>query len=188
MDAAPFTPRARMAEDLARQLGKQARLEFVGDDTIVQTSTANAMEECLLHLVRNGLDHGIEAPAERAEAGKAREGIISISFQSHGSEGSKNIRLVVRDDGRGIDPVRIAEACVKKGLKTREDIDALTTQQLLELVTLPGLSTAASITDVSGRGVGMDIIRSRIEELGGRLKVSSEQGSGTQFEIDLPDR
>ena len=136
----------------------------------------------MIHLIRNAADHGIESPALRTAAGKPPQGTIGLDAFHRGS----NIIIRVSDDGKGLDADRIRAKAVEKGLVSPADAESMTRQQIYQLIWLPGLSTADKITDVSGRGVGMDIVRSKISELSGTIEVESESGRGTTFTIKLP--
>jgi two-component system, chemotaxis family, sensor kinase CheA len=136
----------------------------------------------MIHLIRNAADHGIETPAMREAAGKPRQGTISLDACHRGS----SVVIRVSDDGSGLDPERIRAKAIEKELVSAADAELMTPQQIYQLIWLPGLSTAEKVTDVSGRGVGMDIVRSKIKELSGAVEVQSEPGRGTTFTIKLP--
>jgi two-component system chemotaxis sensor kinase CheA len=172
----------RIARDLAGSMDKRISVELEGEDVGVDRAVNEALKDALLHLVRNTVDHGIELPDERIAAGKDPEGRLSIRASHEGGR----IRLELSDDGRGIDPQRLAARAVGAGLLTPEDADALSVGEAMELMFLPGLSTKAEITTVSGRGVGMDIVRTNLDQIGGSIAVSSELGRGTVFRIDVP--
>ena len=172
----------RIARDLAGSMDKRIRVELHGEDVGVDKAVNESLRDALLHLVRNTVDHGIESPAERVAAGKDPEGRLSIRASHEGGR----IRLELSDDGRGIDPQRLAARAVSAELLTREQADALTSGECMELMFMPGLSTKAEITTVSGRGVGMDIVRTNLGQIGGSIEVSSELGRGTVFRIDVP--
>jgi two-component system, chemotaxis family, sensor kinase CheA len=172
----------RIARDLAGSMGKSIRVELGGEDVGVDKAVNEALKDALLHLVRNTVDHGIESPAERIAAGKDPEGRLSIRASHEG----ERIRLELSDDGRGIDPQRLAARAVSAELLTREEADALSVAESMELMFLPGLSTKTEITTVSGRGVGMDIVRTNLNRIGGSIEVSSEVGGGSMFCINVP--
>ena len=136
----------------------------------------------LVHLVRNSVDHGIESPEVREAAGKPREGTVSLDAYHRGS----SIVIEVHDDGKGLDADRILRKCLENGLVTRADADKMTTQQIYQKIWEPGLSTAEKVTEVSGRGMGMDIVKSKIEELSGSVDINSVPGQGTTITIKLP--
>lgn len=173
---------AGRVQDLASQLGKRVRLEIAGREVRLDRSVLDALVDPLLHMIRNALDHGIESPAERAAAGKEAEGRLSIELERHGEE----LRVSVRDDGRGMDAERLRIAAVERGLLSASDAAALDEASCLGLSTLPGLTTAVYPSALSGRGVGMDVVRSDIERLGGRLTISSESGRGTTIAVRIP--
>ncbi|MGI8655508.1 MAG: chemotaxis protein CheA [Pyrinomonadaceae bacterium] len=171
---------ARAGAMAARSIDKEVDFETAGNDVRIDKSLADAISEPLLHLLRNAIDHGIEAPDERLRAGKEKRGSVLIEAVAEGSR----VRLRVTDDGRGIDPERIARAAVERGI-----IDAhakITKEQSLRLIFRPGFSTAASVSNVSGRGVGLDVVESAVEKIGGELSVAGEYGAGTTFEMLLP--
>lgn len=171
---------ARAGGMAARSIGKEVDFETAGNDVRIDKSLADAISEPLLHLLRNAIDHGIESPDERLRAGKEKRGRVLIEAVAEGSR----VRLRVTDDGRGIDPERIARAAVERGI-----VDAratITKEQSLRLIFRPGFSTAASVSNVSGRGVGLDVVESAVEKIGGEVSVAGEYGTGTTFEMLLP--
>lgn len=171
---------ARAGEMAARSIGKEVDFETAGNDVRIDKSLADAISEPLLHLLRNAIDHGIESPDERLRAGKEKRGRVLVEAVAEGSR----VRLRVTDDGRGIDPERIARAAVERGI-----VDAratITKEQSLRLIFRPGFSTAASVSNVSGRGVGLDVVESAVEKIGGEVSVAGEYGTGTTFEMLLP--
>ena len=172
----------RMVRELARELGKDARLEVVGEATEVDRDVLEGLEAPLSHLLRNALDHGVEPPDERAAAGKPAKARILLEA---GHEAGM-LRLRVADDGRGIDLEAVRARALERELATAEQLASLSTEALLELLFLPGFSTATSVTEISGRGVGLDAARTAVESVGGRIRVSSEPGRATVFELRLP--
>jgi two-component system chemotaxis sensor kinase CheA len=172
-----------MVRDLAGQQGKDAEWTVQGADLEVDRKVLEAMKEPLIHLVRNAVDHGIEAPAERMAAGKPPRGRIAVAFAP--LDGGR-IEMRVEDDGRGVDPVRVKGAAVRSRLVTAEEAEGLTDEQALELVYRSGLSTKPMITDVSGHGLGLAIVKERVERLGGRVRVESRVGAGTSVRMALP--
>lgn len=171
---------ARAGGTAARSIGKEVDFETAGNDVRIDKSLADAISEPLLHLLRNAIDHGIESVDERLRAGKEKRGRVVIEAVAEGSR----VRLRVTDDGRGIDPERIARAAVERGI-----VDAratITKEQSLRLIFRPGFSTAASVSNVSGRGVGLDVVESAVEKIGGEVSVAGEYGTGTTFEMLLP--
>lgn len=177
-----FANMPRAVRELASELGKQVSLTVSGETTELDRKLLEALNDPLVHLVRNSLDHGIELPHERIEQGKPATGQLHISASALGGE----VHVVVRDDGRGMDPVRLRETAVRKGLIGKESAALLSDAEALELVFLPGFSTAPIITDVSGRGVGMDVVRTNITELGGQTLIESQLGRGTTTTLVLP--
>ncbi|QIA27873.1 chemotaxis protein CheA [Thermaerobacter sp. PB12/4term] len=172
----------RLVRDLALMLGKDVELELVGEDTELDRTLHEVVADPLLHLVRNALDHGIEAPEERRRAGKPATGRVRLVAAREGH----HVLIRVEDDGRGLDPQRLRRAAVEKGLISPDRAAALSDREAFDLMFLPGLSTAARVTGVSGRGVGLDVVRQRLEQAGGRVEVDSRQGQGTTFTLVLP--
>lgn len=172
----------RVARDLAAALGKKLRVELEGEDVGVDKAVNEALRDPLLHLVRNAVDHGLEGPAERMAAGKPAEGLLRIRAHHEGGR----VHVEVSDDGRGIDGDRLAACAVAAGDLTTEEAAGLTAAQRLELMFRPGLSTKDEVTSVSGRGVGMDVVRTDLEQVGGRIEVVSDPGKGTVFRINVP--
>ena len=170
---------ARIVRDLSRKCGKQVEVEFAGEDTEVDKTIAEEMADPLMHIVRNAIDHGIESPEERAAAGKDPVAKICLSAAHDGSQ----IVVEVSDDGRGLDRAKILKKAREKNFVT----DAiLSDKDIVELIFKPGFSTAAAVTTVSGRGVGMDVVRRQVEKLRGRVDVESKLGCGARFTIRLP--
>ncbi|MBF0169492.1 MAG: chemotaxis protein CheA [Nitrospinae bacterium] len=167
---------------IAKNSGKEISLSATGGDTEVDKSLLDKIETMLVHCVRNSCDHGIETPDERMEKGKPAEGRISISAIARDNQ----VLLVVEDDGRGADPTRICDKAVEKGLVSREACGMMAEREVLELMLLPGFSTAAQITETSGRGVGMDVLLSSVKEMGGSLSLSNKRTGGLKIEIRLP--
>lgn len=172
----------RMVRDLAASCAKQVRLEMVGGDTELDRSLLEAIKDPLTHLIRNAVDHGIEAPADRAAAGKSAHGTLCLRAYHAGGQ----VVVEVTDDGKGIDPDVVAAKAVEKGLRTLAEVDQMAPADLLQLLFLPGFSTAASVTNVSGRGVGMDVVRTKIEGIGGAVDVESVPGRGTTWRLRIP--
>jgi len=178
-----FRKHHRTVRDLALGLGKQARLELEGEDTELDKVLVEQIDDPLLHAVRNAVDHGIEDPATRVAAGKPAEGRIRLYATHRGNQ----IVIEVSDDGAGIDPARIRAAAVEKGVATQAEVDALDDRQALELVFRPGFSTARKVSEVSGRGVGMDVVRDTIvTRLKGSVEIAAEAGRGTTLTMRLP--
>ncbi len=172
----------RVIRDLTRVNGKDIKLTISGENTELDKRMIDELGDPMIHLIRNSADHGIESPEERHAAGKPQQGTISLSAFHRGS----SIIIRVSDDGRGLNVERIRQKAIAKGLLSAEEAERKTPQQIYQLIWLPGLSTAEKVTEVSGRGVGMDIVRSKIEELNGAVEVESEPGQGTTFTIKLP--
>ncbi|HST40060.1 MAG TPA: chemotaxis protein CheA [Conexibacter sp.] len=172
----------RLVRDLSTKLGKQVELDLVGKDTELDRTVVDALGDPLVHLVRNALDHGLEPPDEREAAGKPRTGVLEISARHAGG----NVVISVRDDGRGVDPGRVAQKAFERGLISEEAIPTIDSQRAAELLFTAGFSTAETTSDISGRGVGMDAVQAKIRELGGEVIVASEFGQGMTAQIRLP--
>jgi two-component system sensor histidine kinase and response regulator WspE len=172
----------RMARDVARALGKQVRVEIVGESTHVDREILEKLEAPLGHLVRNAIDHGICAPDMRSARGKPVEGLVRIEARHHGGM----LLIEVSDDGHGIDLVRLRESVVRRRLATEETAMRLSDDELMEFLFLPGFSMKDSVTDISGRGVGLDVVRTMVKRLHGSVRISSTQGKGTRFQLLLP--
>jgi two-component system, chemotaxis family, sensor kinase CheA len=172
----------RAVRELARSLDKQVELELVGEDTEADRKVLDALSDPLVHMVRNAVDHGLETTADRVTAGKSPTGKITVAANAeHGQ-----IRIAVTDDGRGMDPAKIRAAAIRKGLIDEAAAAILTDEEALELIFAPGFSMSPIITDISGRGVGMDVVRSRMDELGGQVLIDSVIGRGTTITLVLP--
>jgi two-component system chemotaxis sensor kinase CheA len=174
-----FSRFPRMVRDLSQRLGKNVDLRVIGDQTELDKTVLEKIGDPLVHLVRNSVDHGIEMPNVRTAAGKSATGTVHLEAYHKGG----NITVEVGDDGGGLNKDRIAEKARARGLIGNE---ALTDDAIYELIFLPGFSTAEQTTDISGRGVGMDVVRRNIKELGGTIEVRSEIGKGSRFIITLP--
>jgi two-component system, chemotaxis family, sensor kinase CheA len=159
-----------------------AGLEISGEGTELDKRMIDELGDPMIHIIRNSADHGIESPEVRAAAGKPRFGTISLCAFHRGS----NIIIQVTDDGHGLDANRIRAKAIERGLISAADAERLTQREIYQLIWMPGLSTAEKVTEVSGRGVGMDIVRSKIEELNGSIDIDSELGRGTTLTIKLP--
>ena len=172
----------RMVRDLARSLGKQARLEIVGDRTQVDRDILEKLDAPLGHLLRNALDHGVEMPDERIAAGKPPESTIRLeAFHSAGT-----LQITVSDDGRGIDPERIRQAVIGRGLANSEVAARLSDAELLDFLFLPGFTMKENVTEISGRGVGLDVVQDMIRQVRGLVRVTPQPGGGTRFKLELP--
>jgi two-component system chemotaxis sensor kinase CheA len=172
----------RLVRDLSAKLGKEVRLDLVGSETELDRTVVDAVGDPLVHLVRNSLDHGLEPVADRVDVGKPEVGTLQISARHAGG----SVVIEVRDDGRGIDPEAIARKALQRGLIDAQQAADITMKAAIELLFAPGFSTAETTSDISGRGVGMDAVRSKIRELGGEVIVESVQGQGTVNQIRLP--
>ncbi len=172
----------RIVRDLARQLGKDVELVLEGEGTDLDRSLVEALADPLIHLLRNALDHGVELPAERERAGKPRKGRVCLSASQRG----ERIVIAVRDDGRGMDPEILRRKAVEKGVIDAVQAAQLSEGECYELIFRPGFSTAATVSDISGRGVGMDVVKTRVAELGGTLQVHSALGQGSELELTVP--
>ena len=172
----------RIVRDLAHQLGREVDLEMDGHDTELDRSLLEALKGPLTHLVRNSLDHGIEPPAARAAAGKPTAGRLLLRAYHE----SGQVVVEITDDGKGIDPRHIGDVAVRRGVVTREQLARMEPRDVLDLIFRPGFSTAEQVTNVSGRGVGMDVVRTSIERIGGSVDLTSTVGCGTTMRIRIP--
>ena len=177
-----FQKYVRMARDLGRQMGKDVELQLAGEDTEIDKTMIEEINDPLVHLVRNAVDHGVDTPQERIAAGKPGRSVIRLSAQQVGDQ----ILIEIVDDGKGMRADFIRQKAVEKGLISSADAGALDEQSALGLIFLPGFSTKATISDVSGRGVGMDVVRTNVARLNGRIELSSVPGRGTRVAILLP--
>jgi len=172
----------RMVRDVAAACHREVQLELSGGDTELDRSLLEAVKDPLTHLVRNAVDHGIEAVEDRVAAGKAPKGVLALRAY----HASGQVVVEVADDGRGIDPEKIGAKAVQKGLRTTDQVAAMGQADLLQLLFLPGFSTAEVVSNVSGRGVGMDVVRTKIEAIGGAVEVDSVVGRGTTWRLRIP--
>jgi two-component system chemotaxis sensor kinase CheA len=172
----------RLVRDLSRSLGKAIRIELEGKDVEFDKTIIEGLADPLTHLVRNACDHGVESPEARAAAGKHPEGRIRVSAAHEAGL----VVVEVSDDGGGIDPERVAKAALEKGVVDRESLSRMGVKEKIELVTLPGFSTARELSELSGRGVGMDVVKTNVERLGGRFELESVSGVGTTVRMKLP--
>lgn len=172
----------RMVRDLSKELTKEIELVVEGADTELDRSIIDELGDPLMHLIRNAIDHGIEHPVEREKKGKSSTGTILLNAYQKGSE----IIIEVEDDGAGIDPDFITRKALKKGLVTTEEVENMDDKEKLYLIFHPGFSTSEEVTDLSGRGVGMDVVKRVVESLDGQVFIESEQDLGTRFIISLP--
>jgi two-component system chemotaxis sensor kinase CheA len=172
----------RLVRDLSATLKKEIQLEINGKDVALDRTLIESLSDPLTHMVRNSVDHGIEMPADRVKAGKPRQGTITIEARHEAGQ----VVVEIVDDGGGIDPERIAKVALDKGLMTAERLDAMSAKDKAALIFLPGLSTNSQVSDISGRGVGMDVVKTNLDRLGGKVEIISTVGKGTTFRIKLP--
>ncbi len=177
-----FQKYPRLARDLARQLGKEVELVIIGEETELDKTMIEDLNDPLVHLVRNAVDHGVETPEERVAVGKKPQSVIELSAQQVGD----HILIEITDDGKGMRAEMLRRKAVEKGLIDLETANSLDDKQALQLIFLPGFSTKDQISNVSGRGVGMDVVRTNIQKLNGRIDINSEVGEGTRISISLP--
>ena len=172
----------RIVRDLGIFVGKHARLEMFGAETELDRSVIEAIKDPLTHLVRNALDHGIESPEVRVALGKPAEGRLTLRAFHDGGQ----VNLEISDDGAGIESAKIGAKAVERGLITVDQLAAMSEREIINLIFLPGFSTAEAVTNISGRGVGMDVVKSNMERIGGSVEVLANPGSGTTFRIKIP--
>ncbi len=177
-----FNKFPRMVRDLARNSGKEIDLRLSGEETELDKTVIEEIGDPLIHLIRNSADHGIEPPEEREAAGKPRVGTISLSAMQEG----QNIVVCVEDDGKGIDPENIKESAIRKGIITPEEAVRLERKDAFDLIFRPGFSTAKKVSDISGRGVGMDVVKTGITNINGLINIDSTPGKGTRILLRLP--
>ncbi len=177
-----FQRMPRVVRDLAQGLGKSIRLDISGGDTEIDRSLIDALSDPLIHLLRNCVDHGIEDPEDRIRAGKPAEGLVELTARHQ----ENNIVIEVTDDGKGISAAVVRQKAVEKGHVTQAAADAMSDSDALKLIFASGLSTAKNVSEISGRGVGMDIVKTNLERIGGRVTIESHVGSGTRFTVYLP--
>jgi two-component system chemotaxis sensor kinase CheA len=175
-----FQKMSRLVRDLSKKMNKPVHFEMIGEETEIDKTLIEELNDPLVHLMRNAIDHGVETPEERAAAGKASEGNVRLAAYHKGG----NVYIEIADDGKGIDRDRILAKAIERGLALPGQ--DLTDGEIYNMIFEPGLSTAAKVTDVSGRGVGMDVVRSNIDRLGGRVEVASEKGKGSTLTVKLP--
>ncbi|WP_396587184.1 chemotaxis protein CheA [Bermanella sp. R86510] len=172
----------RVVRDLARNLKKEVTLELRGEDTDLDKNLVEALADPLVHLVRNAVDHGIEMPDERESAGKSRNGTVVLSAEQEGD----HILLSIQDDGKGMDAKKLQQIAVEKGVMDQDAADRLTDTESFNLIFAPGFSTKTEISDISGRGVGMDVVKTKITQLNGTLNIDSAMGKGSKIMIKVP--
>jgi two-component system chemotaxis sensor kinase CheA len=177
-----FKKYPRLARDLARSLGKDVELVLIGEETEMDKTMIEDLNDPLVHLVRNAVDHGVETVEERVAAGKPEKSFVELSARQEGD----HILITITDDGKGMSPEVIRNKAVEKGLITSEMANTLDEARCLELILLPGFTTKSEISAVSGRGVGMDVVKTNIQKLNGTVNIHSEVGKGSTFSISLP--
>jgi two-component system chemotaxis sensor kinase CheA len=177
-----FEKLTRMVRKIAREVGKEVDFEVSGGDVELDKLIVEDLSDPLMHLIRNAIDHAIEPPEARTRQGKPRAGKVRLAAAQKGN----HVEIVVEDDGAGIDEDRVREVAVQRGLTTAEAVQLLTRREVLNMIFVPGFSTARQVTSLSGRGVGMDVVKNNIANLSGIIDLHSERGRGTRFEITLP--
>jgi two-component system chemotaxis sensor kinase CheA len=177
-----FKRMIRLVHDLARSADKQARIELIGEETEIDKTVIEMVSDPLVHIIRNAVDHGLESPEERQEKGKDAKGQIRLEARHEGGE----VWILVSDDGRGLNRERILQRSLERELITDGAVETMTDDQIYSLIFAPGFSTAEKITDVSGRGVGMDVVKQNIEKLNGRVSIRSFDGKGSTFVLRIP--
>lgn len=177
-----FNKYPRLARDLARQLGKDVELVLTGEETEIDKTMIEDLNDPLVHLIRNAVDHGVESSEQRAVAGKPAKSLVHLSAQQEGD----HIIIRITDDGKGMRPEVIRNKAIEKGIISAESASSLDDEQSLSLILLPGFSTKEEISSVSGRGVGMDVVKTNIEKLSGTIGITSVPGKGSEFTISLP--
>jgi two-component system chemotaxis sensor kinase CheA len=177
-----LAPFERLVRDLSRQIGKEARLELVGTETELDRRILDELRDPLMHMVRNSLDHGLEPAADRVQAGKPVQGCLKMTASQRGDR----VQITIEDDGRGLDIDAIRATAVRRGLLAAERAETFETAALIDLIFHPGFSTRTAVSEISGRGVGMDVVRDHVSRLGGTIGVHSTPGQGTKFTISVP--
>lgn len=177
-----FNKFPRMVRDLSQKAGKELNFVMTGQETELDRSIIEEIGDPLIHLLRNAVDHGIELPEDRVSGGKDPVGQLRLQA----SHEENHIIITIKDDGRGIDPEKVKQSAVKKGMISDEQVKRITDKEAVNLIFMSGLSTVAKVTDVSGRGVGMDVVRNNIEKINGAIEINSVIGQGTEFKIKLP--
>jgi len=172
----------RVVRDVARMRSKDVAFETAGAETDLDKSILDALADPMMHLVRNAVDHGIETPAERVAAGKPEQGTVKLEAYHQGNQ----VVIEVNDDGRGIDPQRVISRAISTGVVTAEEAARMTDSEILNLIFEPGFSTAEEITEISGRGVGLDVVKTILERMKGSVQIRSRVGEGTTFSLKVP--
>jgi two-component system chemotaxis sensor kinase CheA len=177
-----FDKLTRMVRKIAREVGKEVEFEVTGGDVELDKLIVEDLSDPLMHLIRNAIDHGVEPPDVRERAGKPRAGTVRLAAAQKGN----HVSIVVEDDGGGMDEDRIREVAVQRGLAPVDAVRELSRREVMNLIFVPGFSTARQVTSLSGRGVGMDVVKNNIAALSGIIEIQTEKGRGTRFEITLP--
>jgi len=177
-----YRPLKRVVRDASKKLGKQIDVEFIGEGYRVDTSIGRVLNNVLVHLIRNGIDHGLETPDVRESKGKAPAGNLKVSTEID----AENIIVEICDDGNGMDKAKLIEKALEKGLYTEEELARMSDHRIFSLIFDSGFSTAEAVTDISGRGVGMDMVKSSVDDVGGKILIDSTLGQGTRFVLVLP--
>ncbi|HEF9777707.1 TPA: chemotaxis protein CheA, partial [Campylobacter coli] len=177
-----FNKFPRVVRDLSRELGKQIELEITGEETELDKSIVEEIGDPIMHMIRNSCDHGVEDPATRAANGKPEKGIVQLKAYNEGN----HIVVEITDDGKGLDANSLKAKAIEKNLITEREADQMTDKEAFALIFKPGFSTAAKVTNVSGRGVGMDVVKTNIEKLNGVIEIDSELGKGSSFKLKIP--
>ncbi len=177
-----FNRYPRVIRDISRNLGKQIELRMTGGDTEVDKSVIESLGDPLVHILRNSADHGVESPEVRTAGGKSAQGVIALSARHEGN----HVLVSIRDDGKGLDGEKIAAKAIEKGLVSAEQVASMSPREMQKLIFAPGFSTADQVSNVSGRGVGMDVVRTNIARLNGTVEVQSQAGAGTEVTIRIP--
>ncbi|TKX32537.1 hybrid sensor histidine kinase/response regulator [Campylobacter aviculae] len=177
-----FNKFPRVVRDLSRELGKQIELEISGEETELDKSIVEEIGDPIMHMIRNSCDHGVEDPATRVANGKPEKGIVQLKAYNEGN----HIVVEITDDGKGLDPNGLKAKAIEKNLITEREADQMTDKEAFALIFKPGFSTAAKVTNVSGRGVGMDVVKTNIEKLNGVIEIDSELGKGSTFKLKIP--
>ncbi|WP_188260099.1 chemotaxis protein CheW [Azospirillum tabaci] len=172
----------RLVRDLSHELGKKIDLQMLGADTELDRQVLELIKDPLTHMVRNSADHGLEVPADRVRAGKSETGRITLNAYHEGG----HIIIEIQDDGKGLAIDRIKQKAIQNGMASEGELAAMSDQQIIQFIMKPGFSTAAKVTNVSGRGVGMDVVKTNIEKIGGTIEIKSQQGKGSTFVIKIP--
>ena len=172
----------RLIRDLSKAQKKNINFNVVGKDTELDRTLLEAIKDPLAHIIRNSIDHGLETPKERVSNGKSEQGVIKIRAFHEGGY----VAIEIKDDGRGINKQKVLEKAIEKGLTSEDESNTLTDKQIYNLLFNPGFSTAEKVTNISGRGVGLDVVRTNIEKIGGNVVVESVEGKGSTFKLRIP--